>query len=32
VLGLKVDNVTAIVDDYNDLTFDYSGSDTVDPK
>ncbi|MFT6206525.1 MAG: hypothetical protein ACJA0T_000428, partial [Colwellia sp.] len=33
-LGLEVDNVTAIVDDYNDLTFDYSGSDAVvaDPE
>ena len=28
-LGLEVDNVTAIVDDYNDLTFDYSGTDSV---
>jgi len=33
-LGLEVDNVTAIVDDYNDLTFDYSGNDSVvaDPE
>jgi len=33
-LGLEVDNVTAIVDDYNDLTFDYSGTDSVvaDPE
>ncbi|TWX52991.1 alginate export family protein [Colwellia hornerae] len=33
-LGLEVDNVTALVDDYNDLTFDYSGSDAVvaDPE
>jgi len=33
-LGVEVDNVTAIVDDYNDLTFDYSGTDSVvaDPE
>ena len=33
-LGLEVDNVTALVDDYNDLTFDYSGNDSViaDPE
>ena len=33
-LGLEVDNVTAIVDDYNDLTLDYSGNDSVvaDPE
>ena len=33
-LGLEVDNVTALVDDYNDLTLDYSGSDSVvaDPE
>lgn len=33
-LGLEVDNVTALVDDYNDLTFDYSGNDAViaDPE
>jgi len=33
-LGLEVDNVTALVDDYNDLTFDYSGDDAViaDPE
>ena len=32
--GLEVDNVTALVDDYNDLTFDYSGDDAViaDPE
>ena len=28
-VGIEVDNVTAIVDDYNDLTFDYSGTDSV---
>jgi len=33
-LGLEVDDVTALVDDYNDLTFDYSGNDAViaDPE
>lgn len=33
-LGLEVDNVTALVDDYNDLTLDYSGNDAViaDPE
>ncbi|WP_206486459.1 alginate export family protein [Thalassotalea sp. G2M2-11] len=33
-LGVEVDNVTALVDDYNDLTLDYSGSDAVvaDPE
>ncbi|PHR85162.1 MAG: hypothetical protein COA59_02015 [Colwellia sp.] len=33
-LGFEVDNVTALVDDYNDLTFDYSGDDAViaDPE
>lgn len=33
-LGVEVDNTTAIIDDYNDLTFSYSGSDAVvaDPE
>ena len=33
-LGLEVDNVTALVDNYNDLTFDYSGNEAVvaDPE
>ena len=33
-LGFEVDNVTALVDDYNDLTLDYSGNDSViaDPE
>lgn len=33
-LGVEVDNVTALVDDYNDLTLSYSGSDAVvaDPE
>lgn len=33
-LGVEVDHVTALVDDYNDLTLDYSGSDSVvaDPE
>ena len=33
-LGVEVDNVTALVNDYNDLTLDYSGNDSVvaDPE
>lgn len=33
-LGLEVDNVTAIIDDYNDVTLGYSGNDAVvaDPE
>lgn len=33
-LGLEFDNVTALVDDYNDLTLDYSGNNSVvaDPE
>ena len=33
-LGLEVDNVTALVNNYNDLTLDYSGTDSVvaDPE
>ncbi len=32
--GVEIDNVTALIDDYNDLTFDYSGDDSVvaDPE
>jgi hypothetical protein len=33
-IGLEVDNVTAVIDNYNDLTNTYNGSDSivVDPK
>jgi hypothetical protein len=33
-IGLEVDNVTAIIDNYNDLTNSYNGSDSVvaDPE